>query len=82
MIYFMEGIVLQDNFAYIYLDVDFYNENNILKTISVYVDFMDAQVKKFGKYNVVKIIPKTDEFSLDILTREFSNYLLSTEYSG
>jgi hypothetical protein len=76
----MKQLVLKDNFAYLYLNVNFYSTEKILNTLVVYKEFFKPSTSELGKYFVVKIEKLDENFSLEELAREFLNYLISKEY--
>lgn len=76
----MKKIVIQDNFAFLYFNSQFYTNEAILRTIEVYCDFVQTSLKQVGKYFVLKIEPKNNDYSLLQLCDEISNYLLSEEH--
>ncbi len=76
----MKFIVVKDDFAFVYLTASFYNMDKVVDTLRVYKDFLKGSVAKVGKYLVVKLERVDNENSLDMLTREFSNYVLAQEY--
>ncbi len=76
----MKKIVLKDNFAYVYLNMNFYSKDKILQTLNVYKEFFKSSITELGKYFVVKIEKLDENFSLEQLSKEFANYLLAQEY--
>jgi hypothetical protein len=76
----MKKIVYQENFAFIYLNTEFYNKKKIEIAISNYKDFVEHNLGELGKYFVLKISLKTNDFKLQKLAEEISNYILSEEY--
>ncbi len=76
----MKKIVIQNNFAYLYLNSNFYEKNSILNTIRIYSDFLKFNFKKIGNYYVVKMELIDNNFSISKLINEFINYLLSIEF--
>ena len=76
----MKKIVLKDDFAFVYLNKLFYTKELILDTINDYKDFFNASISEVGKYVVLKIEKKNDDYSLDVLAKEYLNLLLSKEY--
>lgn len=77
----MKKPVYQNDFAYIYLTKSFYDKTKIENTILSYIEFISANLQEIGKYFVIKIKTKTSDYTLKQLTQEFSNYLLSEEYT-
>ncbi len=76
----MKKIVYQENFAFIYLNTEFYNKQKINQAISNYTDFIEHSLGELGKYFVLKISLKNDDYTLKKLAEEISNYILSEEY--
>ena len=76
----MKKIVYQENFAFIYLNTEFYNKQKIKTAISNYKDFIEYNLGELGKYFVLKISLKTNDYTLKTLAEEISNYILSEEY--
>jgi hypothetical protein len=76
----MKKIVYQKEFAFIYLNTEFYNKQKIEIAISNYTDFITHTIGKLGKYLVVKISLKNNDYTLKTLAEEISNYILSEEY--
>jgi len=76
----MKKIVINKDFAFIYLNPNFYNKESILTTINQYKDFINSSISQLGKYYVVKIERKTNDYSLETLANEISNYILSIEF--
>jgi hypothetical protein len=75
----MKKIVLQNGFAFVYLNSSFYNKDCILSSIETYKEFFSAHFSQLGKYFIVKIENISDH-ETKTLAEEFSNYLLSQEY--
>ena len=78
----MKKIVYQKEFAFIYLTNEFYNKKQILTAISNYTDFVTHSLGELGKYLVLKISLKNDEYTLQTLAEEISNFILSEEYQN
>ncbi len=76
----MKKIVLKDDFAFVYLNKLFYTKEFILDTIKDYKDFFKASITDVGKYVVLKIEKINDDYSLEVLVKEYLNLLLSKEY--
>jgi hypothetical protein len=76
----MKKIVYQKEFAFIYLNTEFYNKQKIEIAISNYTDFVTHTIGELGKYLVVKISLKNNDHTLKTLAQEISNYILSEEY--
>ena len=77
----MKKIVIKDNFAFVYLNSNFYTKASIISALDVYKDFFKANLaENLGKYSVVKIEKINDDFSLEELANEFLNYVLSNEH--
>jgi hypothetical protein len=75
----MKTLVIKDNFAFIYLNKEIYSNTSVLTSISAYKDFLMASKTELGKYLTLKLETLTQEYSLEELTHEFLNYLLSVE---
>ena len=78
----MKKIVYQKEFAFIYLTKEFYNKNQIDKAVSNYTDFVTHSLGELGKYLVLKISLKNDDYTLKTLAEEISNFILSEEYQN
>ncbi|NQZ85248.1 MAG: hypothetical protein HRU03_06020 [Nanoarchaeales archaeon] len=76
----MKKIVYQEKFAFIYLTKEFYNINQIGAAISNYKDFIEHNIGELGKYFVLKISLKNDDYTLKMISEEILNYILSEEY--
>ena len=76
----MKKIVYQENFAFIYLNTQFYNKQKIKAAISNYNDFVEHSLGELGKYFVLKISLKNNDHTLKTLAEEISNFILSEEY--
>lgn len=77
---YMKKIVIKDNFAFIYLNSNFYNKEVIIMTIDIYKDFFKAQISQIGKYYIIKIEKINLDFTLENISNEFLNYILANEY--
>jgi len=77
----MKKIVFNKDFAFLYLNKNFYDENLIKKTIEIYSEFISFSFGELGKYIVLKVKQLDFEHSFEVLVREFLNYLLSEEYA-
>lgn len=75
----MKKIVIQENFAFVYLNSNFYTKKSITVALEVYKDFFKGYLSQLGKYNVVKIEKLNNDFTLEQLANEFLNYVLSEE---
>jgi len=73
----MNKIVVQKDFAYLYLNKDFYQEDIIWGVLPVYQDFFETKIQVFGNYYVLKIKSKEEDYSNELLANEFANYLIS-----
>lgn len=73
----IKEIVVQKDFAYLYLNKDFYPKELIVDTIKVYREFFKSEIKEIGDYFVLKIVSVDSDYSDEILANEFANYLLS-----
>jgi len=73
----MNKIVVQKDFAYLYLNKEFYQEDVILDVLPIYYDFFETKIQVFGNYYVLKIKSKEEEYSNELLANEFANYLIS-----
>lgn len=73
----IKEIVVQKDFAYLYLNKDFYPKELIIDTIKVYREFFKSEIKEIGDYFVLKIVSIDSDYSDEILANEFANYLLS-----
>jgi hypothetical protein len=78
----MKKIVYQENFAFIYLNTEFYNKQKIETAISNYTDFVQFNLGELGKYFVLKISLKNNDYTLKTLSEEISNFILSEEYQN
>lgn len=78
----MKKIVLKDNFAFIYLNKNFYTKANILTTLELYKEFFKASLTELGNYTTVKIENTNKDHTLKTLANEFSNYLIAQEYEN
>lgn len=76
----MGKLVLKDGFAFVYLNKNFYSKESILNTLKVYQEFFNAKLTEIGKYFTIKIEKINDDYSIETLAREFSNYLIAQEY--
>ena len=76
----MKTIVIKEDFAFVYFTVSFYNVDDIVDTLKIYSEFLNGSVVRIGKYFVAKLERVDDEVSLEVLSREFSNYVLSKGY--
>lgn len=79
----MGKIVIQKDFAYIYFLSEFYDKSNIMTVAELYDEFLFFELSVFGKYNVAKIKVKDISlgYSLEELSKEFSNYVLGNQFS-
>ena len=75
----MKKIVIKDNFALIYFPQSFYSKKIIIDTLETYKEILKGQVGEIGKYFVTKIEPITNDYSIKLLCKEYSNYILSQE---
>ncbi len=78
----MKKIVYQKEFAFIYLTKEFYTQNQIQKAILTYSDFVTYNLGELGKYLVLKISLINNDYTLQKLAEEISNYILSEEYQN
>lgn len=78
----MKKIVYQENFAFIYFTKEFYNKQKIENSILNYSDFVTHNLGELGKYFVLKISLKNDDYTLKTLSEEISNYILSEEFQN
>ena len=76
----MKTLVLQNDFAYLYLNRAFYRKELIMDTFETYKEFLKANIKEMGKYFVVKLNLVDNNFTIEVLSREFLNYLIAKEY--
>lgn len=76
----MKKIIIKDNFAFLYLSSDFYTKEAILSTINIYSDFLETTFKEIGKYFVLRLEKKTEDYDLSVLLDEMLNFILSEEY--
>ncbi len=76
----MKKIVFKDNFAFIYLNKKFYKKYNIINTLEIYNEFFKSSISEIGNYITIKIEKINNDYSLNILAKEFANYLISKEY--
>jgi len=91
----MKKIIIKNNIAFIYLNNNFYDKDIILKTIKVYENFFKTKINETKKYYLLKIEKNINSnennknkiknennnknYSLEFLTFEFLNYLLSNQ---
>lgn len=75
----MKNIVLKDGFAFVYLSKELYRKDLIKKAIDAYNEHMDSDSKEMGSYTVIRIEKKSGH-SIEVLAREFMNYVLFLEY--
>lgn len=71
-----EKIVVQKDFAYLYLNKEFYKEEIIKQALLTYQDFFKQELKTLGNYHILKIQTKEQEYSNELLANEFANYLI------
>ena len=76
----MKKIVFKDKFAFIYLNKSFYQKNNILNTLEIYKDVVKCSMTQLGDYVTIKIERIKENYSLNILAKEFVNYLIAKQY--
>lgn len=78
----MKKIIIKDDFAFIYLNKNFYKKELIINTFKTYEEFFTATITKLGKYYIIKIQKINNDYELDILANEFLNFILSEEYQN
>lgn len=76
----MEKLVFKEGFAFMYLLKEVYSKDSIISAAKDYSDFVDVSVTEVGKYNIVKLEKLTDDYEIEILAREFMNYVISEEF--
>ncbi len=70
------------NKAQIKLLKSFYQKKIIEKTIQTYEDFMQAKIEETPTHYLLKFKQKTDDYPMQTLIDEFTNYLLAGEYES
>ena len=75
----MKKIVLKEGFAFLYLNKNFYNKENILESLKEYKDFFKGHFTDLGKYFIIKV-ENTSDYETKTLAEEFANFLISKEY--
>lgn len=76
----MKKIILKKDLGYIYLISSFYEESAILKAFEIYSEFIEFSKANIGKYIVIKLKNKSEEFEIKLLSKEFLNYLIALQY--
>lgn len=76
----MKNIILQEKFAYLYFPKRFYSLEALENSLQTYNEFIESQTSSIGNYHVIKISLKDEDFTLEEVAKELSNYIIATEY--
>ncbi len=76
----MKKLVVKKDFAFIYMNKSFYEKEIILDSIKDYNEFAAITIADLGKYFVLKISSKSNEYTPEEISNEFLNYTLAKKY--
>lgn len=76
----MKKIVVQDSYAFIYLNKQVYSKEALKQTITDFKEFITPSYKEFGNYITLKLEANTTDYSLETLSNEFMNYLCGVQF--
>lgn len=72
----MKQLVVQENFAFIYLNTTIYSQNSIKTTLNAFREFIIPSLTSLGNYTVVKYELLTSHYTLEEIGNELLNYIL------
>lgn len=72
--------VIKDNFAFLYLNKEFYDKEPILISLKEFNEIIKSEVSQVGKYYIIKISLINNKFKIEQIINEITNYIMGEEY--